>query len=197
MNVVVTATDLSVGYGSHVVATVGTFQVEAGRTMVITGPNGSGKTTLLKTIAGLLPPVGGSLHPSIGTGEGGAVFVHSVPFLFQGTVRMNMLLSTADEQRARRELRRLKGDDLWERDVRRLSSGQRQRVAIARALAAGPRLLLLDEPEGGLDAAAIDDWRRVLSEATETGSPCIALATHSINAFEGMPVERLSLSSPQ
>jgi ABC-type Mn2+/Zn2+ transport system ATPase subunit len=193
MSVLITAKDLVVGYGSHEVATPGSFEVVTDRITVVTGPNGSGKTTLLRTIAGLLPPLAGSLQPSLGMGEGGAVFVHSTPFLFAGTVGRNMLLSSSDRERAHRALTRLNVNGLWEQDVRRLSSGQRQRVALARALAARPRLLLVDEPEGGLDAQAIDDWHRVLLAATETGTPCIVLASHSTSAVERLPVQVLSV----
>jgi ABC-type Mn2+/Zn2+ transport system ATPase subunit len=194
MTTFLTATDLVVGYGSRAVAAVGTFQLHTDRLTVIVGPNGAGKTTLLKTIAGLLAPVAGSLDPVLRMGTGGAVFVHSTPVLFAGTVRKNMLLASHDQARARRALQQLNVEHLWEENVQRLSSGQRQRIAIARALSAGPRLLLLDEPEGGLDAAAIDAWRRLLQEATETGEPCIALATHNPHALEGLSLELLTLA---
>jgi ABC-type Mn2+/Zn2+ transport system ATPase subunit len=193
MSVVVSAKDLVVGYGSRAVATVGTFEIDTRRITVVTGPNGAGKTTLLKTIAGLLPPLAGSLQPAIGRGEGGAVFVHSTPFLFAGTVRTNMLLSSPGHEHSRRALRRLNADGLWEQDVRRLSSGQRQRVALARALAANPRLLLVDEPEGGLDASAIGNWRQVLRDATDTGTPGVVLATHSTVGIDGLPFQLLVL----
>jgi ABC-type Mn2+/Zn2+ transport system ATPase subunit len=193
MSVVVTAKDLVVGYGSRAVATVGTFEIDTRRITVVTGPNGAGKTTLLKTIAGLLPPLAGSLQPAIGRGEGGAVFVHSTPFLFAGTVRTNMLLSSPGHEHSRRALRRLNADGLWEQDVRRLSSGQRQRVALARALAANPRLLLVDEPEGGLDASAIGNWRQVLRDATDTGTPGVVLATHSTVGIDGLPFQLVVL----
>ena len=194
MSTVVTAKDLVVGYGSRVVAAVGTFELHTDRLTVIVGPNGAGKTTLLKTMAGLLAPVAGSFHPAPRMGNGGAVFVHSTPVLFLGTVRKNMLLASRDQARARRALGQLNVEHLWEEDVQRLSSGQRQRVAIARALATEPRLLLLDEPEGGLDAEAIDAWRRLLREATETGDPCIVLATHNPSALEGLSLELLPLA---
>ena len=91
------------------VADVGSFTLHADRLTVITGPNGSGKTTLLKTLAGLLPPLRGRIVPQLPPGAGGAVFVHSTPYLFAGTVRHNVrLTSRGDERRAREALR-----DAW------------------------------------------------------------------------------------
>jgi ABC-type multidrug transport system ATPase subunit len=193
MSALMVARDLVVGYGTRVVAAVGTFQIEPGRITVVTGPNGAGKTTLLKTIAGLLPPLGGSLRPSLGSGRAAAVFVHSTAFLFVGTVRSNMLLISKDEERSLDALRRLHVEDLWEADTLRLSSGQRQRVAIARALAVEPRLLVLDEPDGGLDSFAVESWRDVLRDATAAGNPCIALATHDTSTVDELPVQVVSL----
>jgi ABC-type multidrug transport system ATPase subunit len=193
MTVAATAHELVVGYGSRVVASVGTFQLDDRRVTAFVGQNGAGKTTLLKTLAGLLPPLAGSIHPAPHAGAGGSIFVHSTPFLFAGPVRKNMMLASHEEAAARRIGDEWNVAQLWGEDVRRLSSGQRQRIAIARALAARPRLLLIDEPEGGLDAEAIDAWRRFLQRATETGDPCVILATHNPRALEGLPFELLAL----
>jgi ABC-type multidrug transport system ATPase subunit len=188
------AVDLSVGYGSKPVADVGSFRMQGDRLTVITGPNGSGKTTLLKTVAGLLPPVRGRIAPVLPAGSDGAIFVHSTPYLFAGTVRHNMLIVPhADERRARETLCTLGVDDLWTHNVRRLSTGQRQRVGIARALLAGPRLLLIDEPEGGLDADGIGSWRRIIEQALSAGFPAIVVATHNLSVVEGLAVNVVQL----
>lgn len=191
----VVAIDVVVGYDSKPVADVGSFRMQTDRLTVVTGPNGSGKTTLLKTLAGLLPPIRGRIVPQVPPGAGGAIFVHSTPYLFAGTVRHNVQLSSrGDEQRARDALRTLSGEQLWSNDVRRLSTGQRQRVAIARALAAEPRLLLVDEPEGGLDAEGISSWRRVVEHALSAGHPSIVIATHQLSALDGLPLTVVALA---
>ena len=70
---------LTVGYRNRAVCSVPDLELAPGTIWLFTGANGSGKTTLLKTLAGLLPPVSGSITPSPQPGRGGAVFVHSVP----------------------------------------------------------------------------------------------------------------------
>jgi ABC-type multidrug transport system ATPase subunit len=193
----VEATDVVVGYESRPVAKVGSFRIQADRLTVVTGPNGSGKTTLLKTLAGLLPIVGGRIVPQLRPGRAGAVFVHSTPYLFAGTVKHNMgLTAPAAEERVRGALRTLGVDDLWRHNIRRLSTGQRQRVGIARALAAEPRLLLIDEPEGGLDTEGIRSWRGIVEQALATGSPSIVIATHQVSALEGLPFDVVQLAKP-
>lgn len=195
---VVDVVDVVVGHHSRPVADVGSFRMQPERITVVTGPNGSGKTTLLKTLAGLVPPVRGRIVPRLPAGRGGAVFVHSAPFLFAGTVRHNVQLASRDgEERTRDALRTLGVEQLWKQDVRRLSTGQRQRVAIARALAAAPRLLLIDEPEGGLDREGIDGWRRIVERAVWAGDPLIVIATHQASGLEGLPLHPVRLGREQ
>ena len=194
MTTTLEAIEMVVGYDSRPVADVGSFRVHADRLTVVTGPNGSGKTTLLKTLAGLLIPIRGRIVPQLPPGKGGAVFVHSTPYLFAGTVGHNVQLTARDDGRARDALRTLGVEQLLTKDVRRLSTGERQRVAIARALTVEPRLLLIDEPEGGLDLEGISSWRRIVEQALAAGHPSIAIATHQLSAVEGLPVTVVPLA---
>jgi ABC-type taurine transport system ATPase subunit len=122
--------------------------------------------------------------------------VHSTPFLFAGTVSYNLLTAAhGRETVARQALDRLGVGDLWEHDSHAISTGQQQRVGIARALAVEPVLLLVDEPEGGMDADAIAAWRLVMLEATTRGEPAVVVAAHRPVAFDGLPTRVVSLGS--
>lgn len=194
MTTITEAIDVVVGYQSRHIADVGSFRVDADRVTVVTGPNGSGKTTLLKTVARLLPPMSGRFTPLLPYGSGGVIFVHSTPYLFAGTARRNVQLARKDgDQRARDAMHALNLDQLMNNDVRQLSTGERQRVAIARALAAEPRLLVIDEPEGGLDSDGVATWRRIVEQALAAGRPSLVIATHQPGALNGLPMNIVPL----
>jgi sulfate/thiosulfate transport system ATP-binding protein len=148
----------------------------------ILGPSGSGKSTLLRIIAGLERPDSGEVLLAGEDATGVAPQRRDVGFVFQHyaafkhmTVRDNVAFALTIRKRPKQEIRE-RVDDLLElvqlqgyadRYPSRLSGGQRQRMALARALAAKPRVLLLDEPFGALDArvrAELRDWLRRLHE---------------------------------
>jgi sulfate transport system ATP-binding protein len=155
--------------------------VPAGELVALLGPSGSGKTSLLRIIAGLEAPDAGSVFFE---GEDQAqrdVRVRGVGFVFQHyalfrqmTVFENVAFGlrvrppasrpSAAEIRAKVMdlLRLVQLDGLADRRPSELSGGQRQRVALARALAVEPKVLLLDEPFGSLDARIRQELRRWL-----------------------------------
>jgi sulfate transport system ATP-binding protein len=155
--------------------------VRSGELLALLGPSGSGKTTLLRIVAGLEWPDAGkvqfdgedALGRSVGERHVGFVFQHYALFRHM-TVFENVAFGLRARPRRYRpgeaEIRRRVGDLLdlvqlgWlaERYPTQLSGGQRQRVALARALAIEPRVLLLDEPFGSLDAKVRKDLRRWL-----------------------------------
>ncbi len=190
----VVAERLVVGHGRTPVATIGDCAFAPDRVTLVVGPNGSGKTTLLKTLAGLLAPLEGGVSPSLARGPGGVVYVHSSAFLFAGSVGKNMMLAARQRATiARDALAALGVEDLWATAAGKLSTGQRQRVGLARGLAAGPSLLLVDEPEGGMDAESIRLWRDVITRSLTRGGPAIIVAAHRPAALEGVPVDTVSL----
>jgi molybdate transport system ATP-binding protein len=155
---------------------------------VLFGPSGAGKTTLLRLIAGLERPDSGGI---VFRGEEwfGARSLEPqqrrAGFLFQDyalfphlTAEANVAFGARGRARAERFIQAFELDKLRTHFPRQLSGGQQQRVALARALAAGPALLLLDEPLSALDAASRartrQDLRRML---LESGVPSIVV-TH-------------------
>jgi len=155
--------------------------VPAGELVALLGPSGSGKTSLLRIIAGLETPDAGTVFFE---GEDQAqrdVRVRRVGFVFQHyalfrhmTVFENVAFGLRVRPRASRPsvadirakvmdlLKLVQLDWLADRRPSELSGGQRQRVALARALAVEPKVLLLDEPFGSLDARIRQELRRWL-----------------------------------
>src|SRR3954447_20603522 len=157
------------------------LDVRSGELIALLGPSGSGKTTLLRIVAGFEWPDAGevqfdgedALSHSVGERNVGFVFQHYALFRHM-TVFENIAFGLRARPRRYRhsdqEIRKRVGKLLdlvqigWLKDrfPRQLSGGQRQRVALARALAIEPRVLLLDEPFGSLDAKVRKELRRWL-----------------------------------
>jgi sulfate transport system ATP-binding protein len=156
--------------------------VADGSLTALLGPSGGGKSTLLRVIAGLETPDAGEVSfsgqdvtrlPAQERGVG-FVFQHYAAFKHM-TVRENIAFGLKIRKRPKAEVRE-RVDELLalvhlegfaDRYPRQLSGGQRQRMALARALAVQPRVLLLDEPFGALDATVrkeLRDWLRRLHD---------------------------------
>lgn len=153
--------------------------VAAGELVALLGPSGSGKTTLLRVIAGLEPADSGQVlfaDEDITTMPArnrrvGFVFQHYALFRHMTTaqniafglkVRKPKVAKTIIEERVARLLKLIQLENMAHRYPSQLSGGQRQRVALARALAIEPKVLLLDEPFGALDAQVRKELRRWL-----------------------------------
>jgi len=187
------ARGLSVGYQNSAATAVPDLDLSSGLVWHVTGPNGSGKTALLKTLAGLLPPIAGRLERHLGKGSRGAIYVHSTPYLFSGSVRRNLALARPSRQQVESAAGTFGLSSMLDRDAGKLSHGEQRRVALARAIACQPRLLLVDEPEGGLDEEALAAWRMCMIRAIEEGGTALVVATHRPVAFEGIPVREIRL----
>ena len=159
------------------------LHVKSGRLTALLGPSGSGKTTLLRIIAGLefADPGSGRIRfhgedvtdAPAGKRRVGFVFQHYALFrhmtVFENVafglrVRPRSIRPAEEEIRRRTHdlLRLVQLEGVAARDPSELSGGQRQRVALARALAVEPKVLLLDEPFGALDAKVRKELRRWL-----------------------------------
>lgn len=191
------ARDLSVGYPHAAAARVPDLDLSTGIVWHVTGPNGSGKTALLKTLAGLMKPAAGRIERLMGRGSRGAVYVHSTPYLFSGSVRRNLALGRPSQQQVNSIAATLGLSSMLDRDATGLSHGEQRRVALARAIACRPQVLLVDEPEGGLDAEALAAWKTCMARAIEDGDTALIVATHAPVSFNGIPVREIRLSPHQ
>jgi sulfate/thiosulfate transport system ATP-binding protein len=168
-------------FGSVVVCDHLNLDIPAGELVALLGPSGSGKTTLLRIIAGLEVPDAGSVlfhgedatHTDVRERNVGFVFQHYALFghmtIFENVafgLRVRAKAVRPGENAIRRKVTELlelvQLGPLASRYPHQLSGGQRQRVALARALAVEPKVLLLDEPFGALDAKVRKELRRWL-----------------------------------
>jgi sulfate/thiosulfate transport system ATP-binding protein len=189
----------------HIRKTYGTFEalhdvslkIEKGELVALLGPSGSGKTTLLRIIAGLDLPDSGviRLHDEDATQstarerQVGFVFQHYALFrhltVFEN-VAFGLRVRPKDSRPAEKDIRDrvqkllklIQVDWLGDRYPHQLSGGQRQRVALARALAVEPRVLLLDEPFGALDAKVRKELRRWLRRLHDELHVASVFVTH-------------------
>jgi sulfate/thiosulfate transport system ATP-binding protein len=173
------------------------LEIAAGELIALLGPSGSGKTTLLRILAGLDIPTSGqvlfnredALKLTVQERNVGLVFQNYALFRHM-TVAQNIGFGLRVRPRSRRphrkEIRRrmlellelVKLSGLEKRYPSQLSGGQRQRVAFARALAIEPRLLLLDEPFGAVDAKVRRELRAWLREIHDKTGHTTVFVTH-------------------
>lgn len=180
-------------YGGHRVVNQVSFEVRPGELVGLLGPSGGGKSTILRIIAGLETADGGEVwldgqrvdHLHARERQVGFVFQHYALFRHM-TVGENIAFGLdvqgveRSQQEGRvRELLALVGLKGMEgRFPSQLSGGQRQRVALARALAPRPRLLLLDEPFGAVDAKVREELRRWLRRLHDEVHATSIFVTH-------------------
>lgn len=203
---VLLATDgLHAGRGAQPVIAVD-VTLRRGEGVAIVGGNGAGKTTLLRALAGLDPVHAGALRLD-GTDVTALPIERRYPdiaFVAQDAGRLPLTGRVRDELRdglpasragaAERTADALGIGGLLDRNPRDLSVGERSRVALAAALAAGPRVLLLDEPTRGLDA----DRRRALALELRRfldGGGAIAVATHDAAFAASVASRRIELDA--
>jgi sulfate transport system ATP-binding protein len=173
--------NISKAFGNFVALDDVSLNIPSGDLVALLGPSGSGKTTLLRIIAGLEIPDSGSVHLEGEEATARSARDRGVGFVFQHYAlfrHMTVFENVAFGLRVRPRRRRPSEDQIRQRVNKllklvqlewsggrypsQLSGGQRQRVALARALAVEPRVLLLDEPFGALDAKVREELRQWL-----------------------------------
>src|SRR5450631_97729 len=173
--------NLNKRFGNTVVCDNLSLDIPSGELVALLGPSGSGKTSLLRIIAGLERPDSGSVlfygadatFDDVRDRQVGFVFQHYALFghmsIFENVafgLRVRSKATRPSEAQIRAKvtelLKLVQLDWLADRYPHQLSGGQRQRIALARALAVEPKVLLLDEPFGALDAKVRKELRRWL-----------------------------------
>jgi len=173
------------------------LDITAGELVALLGPSGSGKTTLLRILAGLDVPTAGrvlfdgedALKLTVQERNVGLVFQNYALFRHMTVLEnigFGLRVRPHERRPSRKEIKRralelldfVQLSGLEKRYPSQLSGGQRQRVAFARALAIEPRLLLLDEPFGALDAKVRRDLRRWLREIHDKTGHTTVFVTH-------------------
>jgi sulfate/thiosulfate transport system ATP-binding protein len=173
------------------------LHVASGELVALLGPSGSGKTTLLRIIAGLEVQDKGRVllhgedasHTHVRDRQVGFVFQHyalfdhmtvfdNIAFGLRVRPRAQRMAETALREKVQGLLALVQLDQLGARYPTQLSGGQRQRVALARALAVDPKVLLLDEPFGALDAKVRRELRRWLRRLHDDVRVTSVFVTH-------------------
>lgn len=199
MEKVIELKDVWTRYGNQVILEAVNLELEEPRGLLgIIGPNGGGKTTLLKVFLGLLKPYRGSVKLFGKSPEKSRDLVGYVPqykrFDFDFPISVWEVVLTGrmshtgflkkytdeDKKAAEDALKTVEMFQYKDRQIGQLSGGQRQRVFIARALATNPKLLLLDEPNSGLDPHMQDELYRLLDRLKK--DMAIIMVTHDLSA---------------
>jgi NitT/TauT family transport system ATP-binding protein len=186
---------IRVGHGEQAFEAVQdvSFSIEPGEFVCLLGPSGCGKSTLLGALAGHIAPSGGQLNVDGGAIEGphpdrGIVFQHHTLFPWK-SAHENVAfgpkmrgVGKAERNRQASEILELVGlGDFADRYPKQLSGGMQQRVEIARVLVNRPRLLLMDEPFGALDALTRMMMQELLLDIWSRVRTTIVFVTHDID----------------
>ncbi|GGL24624.1 metal ABC transporter ATP-binding protein [Nocardia jinanensis] len=186
--------------------------VDAGRVCALIGMNGSGKSTLFKTLMGMITPDRGTVRiggakPVAARRAGLLGYVpqnEAVDWSFPLSVRdvvttgrygrmgFTRRASRADRAAVDEALARVELTDLADRQIGRLSGGQRKRAFVARGIAQGARILLLDEPFAGVDKRSEATITGLLKELTADGAT-VLISTHDLHALPGLADEAVLL----
>ncbi len=196
----ITVERVTKSFGTFVALNEVSLEVPSGALLALLGPSGSGKTTLLRIVAGLEDADSGVVryhdedvtHAPVTERNVGFVFQHYALFrhlsVFENVafaLRVRGVPRARVRERVRELLRLVQLEGLERSLPSQLSGGQRQRIALARALAAEPKVLLLDEPFGALDAKVRQELRQWLRRLHDELHVTSVFVTHDQEeAFE-------------
>lgn len=212
MSVAIAAEHLSVRYGEVLALDDATVHVEGGQVVGLIGMNGSGKSTLFKSIVGTVRPESGRVRldgmtPAAARRSGRLGYVpqsEEIDWDFPLSVRDVVMMgrygrqgitrraSRADRAAVDEALARVELTELADRQIGRLSGGQRKRAFVARGIAQDADILLLDEPFAGVDKRSEATIVRLLRELAADGR-AILVSTHDLHALPQLADEAILL----
>jgi len=203
---IITARDLTVGYGQAEVLCHVAFTVPERRITAVVGVSGSGKSTLLKTLAGLLPPLGGGfdfagrpvdyrseaslrhLYEKIGVLYQDGALLNGLSLYENVALPVRMHYPELPEDVVRdmvhAGLAQVEMADSAEKFPSELSGGMRKRGALARALVLDPEVVFCDEPSSGLDPITSQRLDDLLLRLKETFKMTLVVVTHELRSIE-------------
>ena len=191
------------GNGQHILSNI-SLEIFNGEYIAIIGPNGGGKTTLARMLLGLDKPTSGEIKlygkkikafqswEKIGYVPQRASHVdENFPATVQDIVKMGRTskrslfsrFSQEDKQAIEESMLKMDVLDLKDKMVGKLSGGQRQRVMIARALASNPEILILDEPNTGVDMVSQKRFYALLKKLNKEENITILFITHDVGVI--------------
>jgi NitT/TauT family transport system ATP-binding protein len=188
----VTLDKLQLGFNGVVAADI-TLTVNAGEVVVFLGPSGCGKSTILRALAGLLTPMSGNATVDGAPVTGNAaqcamVFQEDALFPWrtalknvQYPIRLRGIRGRQLRATAKARLEQVGLGAYLDHLPSQLSGGMRQRVQLARTLACEPKVMLMDEPFGALDAQTRLDMQRLLMSVWEQQKMTILFVTHDVD----------------
>ena len=188
--------NLKVSYSNHTAIEDINFEVNEGEYVCLMGENGSGKSTLIKTIVGLKKADEGEVKINIPLDKLSYLSQTNLQDLdFPATAREIIMLgrqehkklpfyTAKDKELYKKIVEQLKIEDIQDKRIGDLSGGQKQRVFIARALIKEPKLLILDEPETGLDYNITKELYDILEKKNKEEKLTIIMATHDLDEVE-------------
>lgn len=185
--------DLSLGYSGNPLVSGLNLAVHSGQFWSVIGPNGQGKSTFIKAILGLNTPLKGRIdfleikRRQIGYVPQSSSVNPNLPISAQEFVSIatrGLPFSKARKEKIARAFEEVHLEDKKKRNYWTLSGGERQRLHIARALVHSPELLILDEPDTGLDFVSMENLLQLLMNLQKKRQLAVMMITHNLKTAE-------------
>lgn len=197
--------NLNVNYNGHNALKNINIKIKRNEYVCLVGKNGSGKSTLLKSITGLIKKESGDIKVNIDKSEIAYLAqVSQNDSKFPATAkeviltgcqkhRIKPFYTKNDEIELKNICNLLKITSIIDKKIGELSGGQRQRVLLARTLIGKPKILLLDEPCGGLDSDSVSNFYKILDDLFYNTDITIIMATHDLDEIKNDDIRVINL----